>query len=166
LGGDLIRFLPVLAVAGLLGLGVAIVILRPRSLTSARSRAAWVQIASAGLALSLAFPVVVLLFEQTWYFHVRGLTEVGAAAFEEPPLSEPAVRAIRLELRPGDTWATVTKLGRCADVDAYAFFWLAFLLVRNIPDCVHPDVELYWKTPPPPDATIVTHGPQYWVVRT
>ena len=70
---------------------------------------------------------------------------MGSPAFEEPPMSEAAVRAIRNVLRPGKSWSTTTSLGRCADIDVSAFYWLAFRLIENTPDCKNPDVELSFR---------------------
>jgi hypothetical protein len=50
-------------------------------------------------------------------------------------------------------------------VDLYLFYWLAFRLVPNSPDCTDPDVEIYWKIAPPPNADVVERGPDFTVVR-
>jgi hypothetical protein len=154
-----------LVVAGVLGLLVSIIVLRPlfRVLTS--ERAWWVEIGAAGTALTLLMPVVVVIFEQTQHFRALQLTEVGSPAFRDPPMSEAAVRAIRKVLRPGESWATVTRFGHCGDIDVYALYWLAFRLVPNPPDCAKPDVELYLRLAPPPDAVIIDRGQDYWLVR-
>lgn len=163
--GNLIHFIPGLAVAGALGILVAIVVLQPLQRGIDSNGSSWVPKGTAGIALILLMPVVFLLFEQTQYFRVRELTEVGSAAFKEPPMSEAAALAIRQSLRSEESWATVTALGRCADVDLYGFYWLAFRLVPNPPNCDHPDVELYWKVEPPRDVVILARGQDYWVVR-
>jgi hypothetical protein len=154
-----------LIVAGVLGLLVSIIVLRPlfRVLTS--ERAWWVEIAAAATALTLLMPVVVVIAEQTQHFRALQLTDVGSPAFGDPPMSEAAVRATRSALRPGESWATVTRLGPCADIDVYALYWLAFRLVPNPPDCDRPDVELYLRRAPPPGAVIIDRGQDYWVVR-
>jgi hypothetical protein len=154
-----------LVVAGVLGLLVTIIVLRPVVRAIMTERAWWVQIGAAGGALTLLLPVVAVLFAQTQHFRARHLTEVGSPAFREPPMSEDAVRAIRKVLRPGESWATVTRFGHCADIDVYAFYWLAFRLVPSPPDCAKPDVELYLKRVPPPDAVIIDRGQNYWLVR-
>lgn len=162
---NLIHRLPGLLVAGAFGLAVCLVVLRPILRGIAPGGAWWVQVAAAGVALALFIPAVFLVLDQTQYFRARGLSEVGSAAFEEPPVSEAAALAIRHAVGHGESWASVTVLGRCADVDLYAFYWLAFRLVPNPPDCDHPDVELYWKVEPPRDSVIIARGPNYWVVR-
>jgi len=154
-----------LVVAGLLGLFVSIFVLRPVLHAVTTERAWWVQVGAASIALTLLFPVVFVIFGQTQYFRARHLTEVGSPAFRDPPMSEAAVRAIRKVLRPGESWATVTRFGHCADIDVYAFYWLAFRLVPSPPDCAKPDVELYLKRVPPPDAVIIDRGQDYWLVR-
>jgi hypothetical protein len=161
----LIQFHPGLAVASLLGLVLSIIVLRPVLREIVTERAWWVQLVGAGSALTLLIPIVLVIFDQTQHFRAKGLTEVGSAAFKEPPMSEAAARAIRNSLRPGESWATVTPLGRCADIDLYAFYWLAFRLVPNPPDCKNPDVELYLRIDPPRNAVVVGRGQDYWVVR-
>jgi hypothetical protein len=151
--------------ASLLGLLVSIIVLRPVARAIMSGPAGWVQLGAAGTALTLLLPVVVAIFEQTRYFRARHLTEVGAPAFREPPMSEDAVRAIRATLRPGESWATVTRLGHCAGTEIYAFYWLAFRLVPSPPDCAKPDVELYLRRVPPPGSVVVARGKDYWVVR-
>jgi hypothetical protein len=153
------------AVAGLFGLLLAAIALRPRLRESVRVKASAVQLGAAAIALSLVMPVVVVIFDQTQHFRARGLTEVGSPAFEEPPMSEAAVRAIRNVLRPGESWATTTSLGRCADIDVTAFYWLAFRLIQNVPNCKEPDVELYLRLEPPPGVSILERGEDYAVVR-
>jgi hypothetical protein len=160
-----IPFHPGLVVAGVSGLLVAVVVLRPLLRTAVSDRRWWAPVAAAGTALTLLFPVVLLIFDQTRHFRARGLTEVGSAAFKEPPMSEEAARAFRAVLRPGESWATTTPLGRCADIDLYAFYWMAFRLVPNPPDCVDPDVELYLRRDPPGGAAIITQGDGFAVVR-
>ena len=152
------------ALAGLFGLLAAALVLQPFLRGMVRTTL-WVQVGAVAAALSLLLPVVVVLFDQTQHFRARGLTEVGSPAFGEPPMSEAAVRAIRDVLRPGESWATTTSLGRCADIDVFAFYWLAFRLIHNVPDCTHPDVELYLRLSPPPGVTIVDRGDGYAVVR-
>jgi len=160
-----IPFHPGLVVAGLLGLLLSIVVLQPvlREISNERTR--WAQLGAAGIALALLIPVVHVIFDQTQHFRARGLTEVGSAAFKDPPMSEAAFRAIRNALRPGESWATVTRLGTCADIDIDAFYWLAFRLVPSQPDCVSPDVELFLKIEPPRGAVIIDRGQDYAVVR-
>lgn len=153
------------AVAGLFGLALAAIVLHPLLRGTFRTKALWVQVGAAAVALSLLIPVVVVIFDQTQHFRARGLTEVGSPAFEEPPMSEAAVRAIRSVLRPGESWATTTSLGRCADIDVDAFYWLAFRLIHNIPNCKNPDVELYLRLDPPPGASVIERGKNYAVVR-
>jgi hypothetical protein len=53
-----------------------------------------------------------------------------------------AALALHEALRPGDSWASVTELGRYADVDLYLFYGLAFRLIPTAPDCSDPDVDL------------------------
>lgn len=154
-----------LVVAGVLGLIVSVIVLRPLFRALATQRARLVEIGAAGTALTLLLPVVVLIFAQTQHFRALQLTDVGSPAFGDPPMSEAAVRAIRRVLRPGESWATVTRLGPCADIDVYALYWLAFRLVPNPPDCARPDVELYLRLAPPPGAVIIDRGQDYWVVR-
>lgn len=43
---------------------------------------------AAGIAVAFLLPVLVTLIRQTNYFRQRQMTEVGAIAFEEPPLSD------------------------------------------------------------------------------
>ena len=138
---------------------------RPLFRVPTSQRARWVEISAAATALTLLLPVVVLIFQQTQHFRALQLTDVGSPAFGDPPMSEAAVRAIRSVLRPGETWATVTRFGPCADIDVYALYWLAFRLVPNPPDCARPDVELYLRRAPPPGAVIIDRGQDYWVVR-
>lgn len=165
-GGTVIDFQLRHAVAGLLGVLVAAVVLQPFLRGIFRAKTAWVQVGTAAVALSLLIPVVLVLWDQTQHFRARGLTEVGSPAFQEPPMSEAAARAIRNALRPGESWATTTSLGRCRDIDIDAFYWLAFRLIRNIPNCTNPDVELYLRgLEPPPGATIIERGKDYAVVR-
>lgn len=154
-----------LVVAGVLGLLVSLIVLRPLFRVRTTQRAWWVEIGAAGTALTLLLPVGVLIFEQTQHFRALQLTDVGSPAFGDPPMSEAAVRATRSALRPGESWATVTRLGPCADIDVYALYWLAFRLVPNPPDCARPDVELYLRLAPPPGAVIIDRGQDYWVVR-
>jgi hypothetical protein len=160
-----IDFHPRLAVAGVLGVLLAAVVLRPVLRGLLPAKVWWAQVGAAAAALSLLIPVVLLLLDQTQYFRARGLTEVGSPAFTEPPMSEAAVRAIRHVLRPGESWASTTLLGRCADIDVYGFYWLAFRLVPNPPDCKKPDVELFFRDAPPPGAKIIERGQDYAVVR-
>jgi hypothetical protein len=152
-------------VAGLFGLILAAVVLRPVLRGIVQERVWWAPVGAAGIALTLLVPVVVVIFEQTRHFRANGLTEVGSAAFKDPPMSEAAARGIRDALRPGESWATVTQFGHCGDVDLYAFYWLAFRLVPNPPDCKNPDVELFLRIDPPVGAVIVDRGPDYAVVR-
>jgi hypothetical protein len=156
---------PGLAVAGALGVVLAFVVLRSVLSELAPDRARWPHVGAAAIAVTLLVPVMLILFEQTQHFRARDLTEVGSAAFEEPPMSEEAARAVREALGPGDTWATVTPLGRCADIDLYAFYWLAFRLVPNAPDCESADVELYLSVDPPRDATVIDRGRDFAVLR-
>jgi hypothetical protein len=160
-----VPFHPGLVVAGLLGLLLSIVVLHPvlREIVNEKTR--WAQLGAAMTALALLIPVVHVIFDQTQHFRAKGLTEVGSAAFKEPPMSEAAARAIRDALRPGESWATVTRFGLCGDIDLYAFYWLAFRLVPNPPDCKDPDVELFLRIDPPVDAVIIARGPDYAVVR-
>ena len=144
---------------------MATVVLRPVLRAILPENAWWAQVAAAGSALTLLIPVVLLIFDQTQHFRARGLTEVGSAAFKEPPMSETAARALRNALRPEESWATTTSLGRCADVDVYAFHWMAFRLVPNPPDCTNPDVELFLRLAPPQDAVIIERGQDYAIVR-
>ena len=99
------------AVAGLFGLLSLAMVLQPLLRGIVSNESFWVQVGAAAVALSLLIPVVVVIFDQTQHFRARGLTEVGSPAFEEPPMSEAAVRAIRNVLRPGESWATTTSLG-------------------------------------------------------
>jgi hypothetical protein len=152
-------------IAGLCSLLVAAIVLQPLLRGIVRAKVLAVQVAAAAVALSLLIPVLVVIFDQTQHFRARGLTEVGSPAFDEPPMSEAAVRAIRNVLRPGESWATTTTIGRCADIDVFAFYWLAFRLIENIPDCKNPDVELYLRLDPPPGVSILERGKDYAVVR-
>jgi hypothetical protein len=156
---------PALVVAGVVGVLLAFVVLRSFLSELAPDRARWPHVVTAAVAVALLVPVVLILLEQTQYFQAHDLEEVGSAAFDEPPMSEAAARAIREALQPGDTWATVTPLGRCADVDLYAFYWLAFRLVPNAPDCQGADVELFLMVDPPRDARILARGRDFAVVR-
>jgi hypothetical protein len=162
---NLRNFVPGLVVAAVGGLLVAAFALRPILRGITPTRASWVQLAAVGVALVLLVPTAVLIFDQTQYFRARDLTEVGSAAFEEPPVPETVARSLEDAIRPRESWASVTKLGRCADVDLYLFYWLAFRLAPDLPDCAHPDVELFWKVPPPRGATIIARGDDYAVVR-
>ena len=161
----LVPFQGALVGAGCLGLLVGILVLRPLLRRVMTERGWWAQIGAAATSVTLLFPVVATLFAQTEHFRTRQLTEVGSPAFREPPMSEDAFRAIRGALHPGESWATVTRLGHCADIDLVAFYWLAFRLVPNPPDCAAPDVELYLKRSPPPGSVVVARGKDYWVVR-
>jgi hypothetical protein len=161
----LIEIHPALIVTGVFGLLLAICVLQPVARLTIQKSVLWVQLATTGISLTLLMPVVLVIFEQTQHFRANGLTEVGSAAFKAPPMSEAAVQAIRNVLRPGESWATVTQFGRCGDIDLYAFYWLAFRLIPNPPDCKHPDVELFLRLQPPVDAHVVDHGQDYWVVR-
>lgn len=153
-------------VAAALGAVMAAVLLIPFRRSLARERRCWPQIGAAAVAVVILLPVVLVLFEQTQHFRARGLKEVGSAAFEEPPMSEAAARAVRSALRPGDSWAIVTFRGRCSGEDVYPFYWLAFRLVPNPPDCADPDVELYLRVDPSRGPTIVAQGPEFSVVRS
>jgi hypothetical protein len=88
--GNLGNFLPGLVVAAVGGLLVAALALRPLLRRTASTRASWVQLGAVGVALVLLVPTAVLIFDQTQYFRARGLTEVGSAAFEEPPVRRSA----------------------------------------------------------------------------
>jgi hypothetical protein len=156
---------PGLVLAGVLGLVVAAIALLPVLRGLGRHRGVWPQLGAAAITLALLLPVVLLILDQTQHFRARGLTEVGSAAFEEPPMSESAALAMRDALEPGNSWAVVTEFGRCADIHLYAFYWLAFRLVPVAPDCVDPDVELYLEIEPPRDAVVIDRGPDFWVVR-
>lgn len=156
---------PWLAAAGVLGALLSLLLLRPILPEIVKERVWWAQMGAAAAALILLPPVILVLFNQTRHFRIRGLTEVGSAAFQDPPMPEAAAQAIRRILRPGETWATVTRLGHCADIHVAAFYWLAFRLVPNQPDCVNADVELYLWMSPPPGARIVDRGKDFWVVR-
>lgn len=156
---------PGLVVAGALGVVLAFVVLRSVLSEHAPDRARWPEVGAAAIAVALLLPLTLILFEQTQHFRARNLKEVGSAAFEDPPMPESAAHAIREALRPGERWATVTPLGRCADVDLYAFYWLAFRLVPNAPDCENPDVELFLSVDPPREATIIERGEGFAVVR-
>ncbi len=165
MNGDVIHLLPRLAVAGAVGIVVAAIVVRPLLRGVGSRPARLIHVAAGGVAITLLVPALLLVFEQTRDFRERGLTEVGSAAFGEPPASETAALALQEALRPGESWASVTELGRCADVDLYLFYWLAFRLVPNAPDCADPDVELYWRIDPPPGVEIVERGPSFTVVR-
>jgi hypothetical protein len=165
MAGELIDLLPRLAVAGAVGAFVALVTLRPVVRASLSPPALLVQVVAAGVAVTMLLPATLLVFEQTRNFQARGLTEVGSAAFGEPPMSEAGARALKAALHPNETWASITRLGRCADVDLYLFYWLAFRLVPNSPDCADPDVEIYWKIAPPADADVIERGRDFTVVR-
>jgi hypothetical protein len=165
MAGELIDLLPRLAVAGAVGALVAVFALRPFVRDSLSPPGRLVQVAAAGVALTMLLPATFLVFEQTRHFRARGLTEVGSTAFGEPPISEAGARALEAVLHPGESWASVTRLGRCVDVDLYLFYWLAFRLVPNSPDCANPDVEVYWKIAPPVDADVVVRGRDFTVVR-
>ncbi len=165
MAGELIDLLPRLAVAGAVGAFVSVFALRPVVRGSLSSPGRLVQVAAVGVALTMLLPATLLVFEQTRDFRARGLTEVGSAAFGEPPMSEAGARALEAALHPGESWASVTRLGRCADVDLYLFYWLAFRLVPNSPDCADPDVEIYWKIAPPANADVVERGLDFTVVR-
>jgi hypothetical protein len=156
---------PGLFVAGAVGVVLAFVVFRSVLSELAPDPARWPSGGAAAVAVALLVPVTLILFEQTQYFRARDLTEVGSAAFEEPPMSEAAAGAIREALQPGDTWAAVTPHGRCADVDLYAFYWLAFRLVPNLPDCKGANVELFLSVDPPRDAAIIERGRDFAVVR-
>jgi len=160
-----IPFGPELAVAALFGLLVAFGVLRPALAAIVRERRWWAPVTTAAVSITLLPGVLLLLYQQTQHFRARGLSEVGAPAFGEPPMSEEAALAFRNVLRPGDSWATTTPLGRCADIDLYAFYWMAFRVVPNRPDCVSPDVELFLRMDPPDGAVIVRRGEGYAVVR-
>ena len=149
--------------AGCLGLLVAWAVLRP-SLRLVEFRERGPHLAAAGAAIAVLFPLLVVLFDHTMFFVERGMREVGAPAFEEPPVTEEAAVQTREALEPNDTWAFTTSHGRCPEWDR-AYYWLAFRFVPHVIDCETPDVELFWKHPPPPDARIVRSGPDYAVVR-
>jgi len=160
-----IPFHPGLVAAAAFGLLLAFGVLRPALGEMVRERRWWAPAAAAAVSITLLPPVLFLLHQQTQHFRARGLSEVGAPAFKEPPMSEEAALAFRQALRPGESWATTTSLGRCADIDLYAFYWMAFRLVPNPPDCVRPDVELFLRMDPPDGAAIVRRGQEYAVVR-
>ncbi len=152
-------------VASVIGLGLAVSVLLSVVRDVARRRGLWVQVGTAGVSIALLPPVMFVLLAQTRDFRAKGLTEVGSAAFKDPPMTEDAAHAIRRALHPGESWATVTQYGRCGDVDLYAFYWLAFRLVPNPPDCTNPDFELFLRIDPPTDAVIVDRGRDYALVR-
>jgi hypothetical protein len=155
--------------AGAAGVLLAAFVLWPLRRAVWHHGVGWVQAGTTAVALTLAVPVVLVLFQQTQHFRAHGLSEVGSVAFGDPPMSEAAAHAIRRALRPGESWSLVTSSDRCTDVDIYvnlyALYWLAFRLVPNTLDCVHPDVQLYLQFAPPRDATVVERGADYAVVR-
>jgi hypothetical protein len=150
-------------VAGIIGLALAWLVLRP-PLSRAELAGRWPQLMAAGAAIAVLCPVLVVLYDHTMFFVARGMREVGAPAFEEPPVSEQAAVAVRAVMQPGETWAFTTPEGRCPTWDR-AYYWLAFRYVPHQPDCEQPDVELFWKHPAPPGASVVRSGPEYEVVR-
>lgn len=149
-------------VAGVVGLVVAWMVLRPPLRRSALA-GRWPQVVAAGVAITVLFPVLVVLVDHTRFFVERGMAEVGSPAFEEPPVSEEAAVQTREVFQPGDTWALTIDGGRCADIGGN--YWLAFRYVPHEQDCVEPDVELFWKERPPPGAPVARSGDDYAVVR-
>ena len=152
---------PAIFLAVPLGLLLAFIVLRP---VWSVARQARLDVVAAAVAVVLLLPVVLQLVEQTSYLRKRGLTEVGSMAFEEPPLSEAAVGAARGALNAGESWTIVTPKGRCTD-DNYAFYWLAFRLLPNMPDCNAPAVTVFWQVEPPAGVEVAARGDGFWISR-
>lgn len=149
-------------IAALVGLAVALLVLRPW-LRPAELRRGWPQAGAAAAAIVLLVPVLVVLVDHTRFFVERDMREVGSPAFGEPIVSEEAAEATRAALRPGDTWAYTTEGGPCTELHGY--YWLMFRFVPNEPDCDDPDVELFWQREPPSGAEVVADGEAFAVVR-
>lgn len=156
---------PVLSsvVAAVVGAGAALAVLRPTRTGLARMTLAPALI-SAGVSVVLACVILVSLGYQTRFFQQRDLHEVGTGQRRTAPMPEATVAAARARLRPGETWALTTPDGRCAE-DSYRYFWLAFRLYPNQPDCTAPQVEVLVGVTPPADAGIVSAGAGWTVVR-
>jgi hypothetical protein len=144
--------------------GLAVALYMGRDLTGRSVRRHWAPTATLGVAVMLLVPTLAVLVDQTRHFVAWDLQDAGSATFRPPPMSEQAVEAIQQALGAGDTWAVVTPQGRCAD-NVYAYYWLSFRLVPNVPDCDDPDLTLLWEVPPAPTATRIVAGESFAVVR-
>lgn len=151
-----------LLAAGVAGLFVAAVAVRP--LLRDRVPTRLLVAAAAGAAIALTGPTIALEVAQTARFRTLGLTDAGVPRNQEPPADEEAVAALQQALRPGETWAVRTADGAC-DPQALAYQWLAFRLHPAEPDCAGADVRLLLGAPAPPEATVVARGETYAVVR-
>jgi hypothetical protein len=156
---------PVLSavVAAVVGAGAAVAVLRSTRTGLARVTLA-PALVPAGMSIVLACVMVVSLGYQTRFFDQQGMHEVGTGQRRTAPMPEATVAAVRARLRPGETWALTTPDGRCA-ADSYRYFWLAFRLYPNPPDCTAPQVEVLVGVTPPAGATIVAAGAGWTVVR-
>jgi hypothetical protein len=119
-------------------------------------------VASASIIFALA--IVVSLGYQTRFFVRHGLREAGTAGGRVPVMPETAVMAARITMQESDRWALVTPLGRCED-DQYHYFWLAFRLLPNIPDCRSPDIEVFFGVSAPADTEVIRAGTNWEIVR-
>jgi hypothetical protein len=151
------------AVVALIGAGVLWAVFGRHLLRAARGpRAPALFAASASILFALA--IVVSLGFQTLFFVRHDLREVGTAQRRVPVMPEAAVTAVRTTLHEDDRWALVTPLGRCEN-DQYRYFWLAFRLLPNIPDCRSPDVEVFFRVPAPVDSKVTSAGTNWEIVR-
>lgn len=149
-----------------IGVGVVWVVLGRDLLRAALSPTgpAFLTALTASSAIVLALAMVVSLGYQTHFFVRHDLREVGTASQRLPVMPEALVTAARNVLKDSDRWALVTPAGRCED-DLYRYFWLAFRLLPNIPDCRSPDLEIFFGVPAPAHIRVVNAGSGWVIVR-
>jgi hypothetical protein len=119
---------------------------------------------AASVSIALALTMVMSLGYQTRFFVRHDLREVGTASQRVPVMPETLVTAVRAILRENDKWALTTPVGRC-EKDQYRYFWLAFRLLPNIPDCASPDIEIFFRTPGPTDGKLLKAESDWAIVR-
>jgi hypothetical protein len=150
-------------VVALIGACVVWAVLRGELLGAARDPLAPAFVAAAA-SIVFALAMVVSVGYQTAFFVRHGMREVGTAGERLPVMPESLVTAVRAVLVEHDRWALVTPSGRCEE-DQYRYFWLAFRLLPNIPDCQSPNIEIFFRVPPVPNGRTIRADAEWEIVR-
>jgi hypothetical protein len=150
-------------IVALIGACVVWAVLRRELLGAARDPLAPAVVAAAA-SIVFALAMVVSIGYQTAFFVRHGMREVGTASQRLPVMPEPLVTTARAVLHEHDRWALITPSGRCED-DQYRYFWLAFRLLPNIPDCHSPNIEIFFRVPPPTNRSVVRTDAEWEIVR-
>jgi hypothetical protein len=151
------------AIVGCIGACVVWAVFGRTLISGSRTRLAPALFA-ASTSIVLGLAMVMSLGYQTSFFLTNDLREVGTAQQRVPVMPEAAVNAARGILDDNDTWSLSTPLGRCG-ADEYRFFWLAFRLFPNIPDCRSADIQIFFAVSAPSDRKVVNAGDGWQIVR-